>query len=119
MGLDLWYYWVSSELTSARANAMNDSHLASSYRRMFRIVTATMPNWKEKITIVIDTDDMTGATNVERITKAVKRMNYIIRAVRFMVGDQPCNHCKIYDNADGTGKTLVYRNAGYYANIGA
>lgn len=98
---------------------MNDNHLASSYRRMFRIVTATMPNWKNKIVVCIDSDDMRGATDAERIIRAVKRMNYIIRSIRFMVGDQPCNHCRIYDNGDGSGKTLVYRNAGYYKNIGA
>lgn len=98
---------------------MNDLHLASSYRRMFRIVTADMNNWKEKIVIVIDSDDMHGATDAERITNAVKRMGRIVRAIRFMVGDKPFNHVRMHDNADGSGKTLIYRNAGYYANIGA
>lgn len=98
---------------------MNDSHLASSYRRMFRTVTADMINWKNKIAIVIDTDDMHGDTDDERIKRAVKRMGRIMRACRFMVGDKPCNHAKMYQNTNSTGKTLVYRNDGYYANIGA
>jgi len=98
---------------------MTDKNLASSYRRIFRIISADMPNWKDKIVVCIDSDDMRGANDAERMSKAVKRMGLIIRAIRFMVGDKPCNHCKIYDNADGTGKTLVYRNAGYYVNIGA
>lgn len=98
---------------------MNDLHLASSYRRMFRAHTANMNNWKEKITICIDSDDMHGETDAERITNAVKRMGRIVKAIRFMVGDKPYNHVRMLDNADGTGKTLVYRNPGYYVNIGA
>jgi hypothetical protein len=92
---------------------------AKNMRNIFRLVTATMDNWKMPITIVIDSDDMRGANDAERMTNAVKRMGRIIEAIRFMVGDQSCNHAKVYANADGTGKTLVYRNAGYYKNIGA
>jgi hypothetical protein len=92
---------------------------AKNMRNIFRLVTATMDNWKMPITIVIDSDDMRGTTDAERLTNAVLRMGRIVKAIRFMVGDQNYNHCKIHDNADGTGKTLVYRNAGYYKNIGA
>lgn len=96
-----------------------DRQMQHSYRRLFRVITKDMPNWKEKIAIVIDSDDMPGANDAQRISRAVKRMGRAIRAIRFMVGDQPCNHCHIYENGDGTGKTLIYRNAGYYKNIGA
>lgn len=95
----------------------NDIH-ASSYRRLFRIVTADMENWKSAITVCIDTDDMRGANENDRLMRAIKRMGRIQTACRFMVGGG-YDHVKMYDNADGNGKTLVYRNKGYYVNIGA
>lgn len=96
---------------------MKDAHLASSYRRLFRILTKDMPNWKEKIIIVFDSDDMPHSTNDARIQRIVKRMGRIKRAVEFMVGGP--STVKLYDNGAGSGKTIVLRNAGYYKNIGA
>jgi hypothetical protein len=96
---------------------MNDKHLANSYRRIFRIVTSDMSNWKTKIVVCVDSDDMKGTDDSARIARAVRRMGRIKRAIEFMVGRG--EFVKLLDNADGTGKTLVYRNAGYYVNIGA
>lgn len=96
---------------------MNDRHLANSYRRMFKIVTANMPNWKDRIIVCIDSDDMHGKDDAARIRRAVVRMGRIKRAIEFMAGGP--STVKIHDNADGTGRTVILRNAGYYANIGA
>lgn len=95
---------------------MNDRHLASSYRRMFRAYTAHMANWKMGIVICIDSDDMPGATDEIRIRRAVQRMGKIKRAVEFMVGGR--SMVKMYDNADTAGRTVVLRNDGYYKNVG-
>lgn len=96
---------------------MKDAHLASSYRRLFRALTKDMPSWKEKIIIIFDSDDMPHSTNNARIMRIVRRMGRIKRAVDFMVGGPSI--VRIYDNGDGTGRTIVLRNAGYYVNTGA
>ena len=96
----------------------NPNH-TSSYRRLFRIVTASMDNWKMPITVCVDTADMRGASENERMLNAIKRMQRIQKACMFMVGRGQWDAVRILDNADGSGRTMVYKNAGYYKNIGA
>ena len=96
---------------------MNDKNLASSYRRMFRIITANMENWKGSIVLCADSKDMHGLTNDAQVLRAVMRMMRVKRAVEFMAGGP--STVKMLDNASANGKTVVLRNAGYYANIGA
>ena len=95
----------------------SDTTLQHSYRRMFNLISADMDNWKKKIVICIDSDEMHGATDEIRIRRAVVRMFRIKRAIEFMVGGP--SRVTLHENADGSGKTVILRNAGYYVNIGA
>jgi len=96
---------------------VNDKNLASSYRRMFRIITANMENWKGSIVLCADSKEMHGLTNDAQVLRAVMRMGRVKRAVEFMAGGPTV--VKMHDNADDNGKSVVLRNAGYYVNIGA
>lgn len=78
-----------------------------SFRRMFRVITRDMDNWKDTLVYEVKVDDN---------KRWCRTVNRITASMAFMVGGRADFH--VWNDSKGQ-KWITITNPGYYRNIGA